>query len=81
MKVTRVKVRLTDEDVVRAYVDITLNDCLVIHGLAVIQHSMGYLLRMPRNKRGEQPYEVAFPMTHEARKIIEGAVLTGVQES
>jgi stage V sporulation protein G len=62
--------------VVPAYVDITLDHCLVIHGLALIQHSTGYLVAMPRNKpRGGKHYDVAFPIKAKTPKIIEQAIM------
>ena len=76
MQITRVQLRLTNEDVVRAYVDITLDHCLVIHGLALIRHSTDYLVAMPRNKRrGGKPYEIALPITQDMRRMIEDAIM------
>jgi hypothetical protein len=39
------------ETAVKAYVDITLDDCFIIHGLRLIRHSKGVLLAMPQTKR------------------------------
>jgi stage V sporulation protein G len=50
VNVTRVKVRLTDEQIVKAYVDITLDDCLKIHGLKVLRHAKGYAVAMSQRK-------------------------------
>lgn len=51
MQITAVGVRLSGEDVLKAYVDIVLDDCLMVHGLRVIRHSTGYLVAMPQTKR------------------------------
>ena len=76
MQVTRVKVRLSGEDVVKACVDIVLDDCIVVHGLRLIRHSTGYLLALPTKKhRNGKAYDVAFPTTNEARRMIEEAVM------
>jgi stage V sporulation protein G len=77
MQVTAVDVRLSSEDAVKAYVDITLDDCIVILGLRVIRHSTGYLLAMPQTKRRGKgkPYDAACPITRHARRMIEDAVM------
>jgi stage V sporulation protein G len=76
MEVTRVKIHPTDEDVIRAYVDITLNNCWVIHGLKVSRYSSGYLVAMPRNKRIDgASQEVVLPTDNETQKVIHEAVM------
>jgi stage V sporulation protein G len=76
MQVTRVKIHPTDEDVIRAHVDITLNNCWVIHGLKVIRYSSGYLVAMPRNKRTDgTSQEVALRTDNETQKVIHEAVM------
>jgi stage V sporulation protein G len=75
MEVTRVKIQRTDDELVRAYVDITLNNCWVIHGLKVIRYSSGYLVAMPRNKRGDGTQEVVLPTDNETQKVIHEAVM------
>jgi hypothetical protein len=51
MHVTRLQLRLANEDGIRAYVDITLDHCLLIHGLALIRHSTDYLVAISWGKR------------------------------
>ena len=77
MQITAINVRLSGEDAVKAYVDITLDDCFIIHGLRLIRHSNGFLLAMPQTKRRGKgkPYEAACPITREARRMIEEAVM------
>ena len=63
MRITRVKVHLSTEDEVKVYVDITLDDCIIIHRLRLIRYSKGYLLAMPQTKRRGKgkPYDAAIP--------------------
>jgi DNA-binding cell septation regulator SpoVG len=60
-------------DGVRAYVDITFDHCLVIHGLALIRHATDYLLAISRDKR-RGAYEVALAITQDLR-VIEDAIM------
>ena len=77
MEITRVKIQPTADDLVRAYVDITLNDCWIIHGLKVIRYSSGYLVAMPRNKRTDGAcQEVPLPTDNETQKVIHKAVMS-----
>jgi stage V sporulation protein G len=82
MKVTTVKVQLSKEEIVLAYVDITINNCWALHGLKVIRHPTGLMLAMPRKKGIDgKPYDVAFPITAEkTRTMIEEAADGGVHK-
>ena len=65
-----------DKGVVRAIAEITLDDCWVIHGLKVLLHARGYVVSMPHRKWAKGgKYRIAFPITSEARKTIEAAVM------
>jgi stage V sporulation protein G len=76
MQVTAVKIRLTGEEVVKAYVDISLDDCWIIHGLKVLRHAKGYAVAMPQRKwRKGGHYTIAYPSTAEAQRMIEDAVM------
>lgn len=53
MKVTNVKIKKVDGDKfdrLRAYVDVTLDDALVIHGLKLMQGEQGLFVAMPSRK-------------------------------
>ena len=76
MEVTRVKIQPMADDLVRAYVDITLNDCWVIHGLKVIRYSSGYLVSIPRNNRRDDSSQELVPTDTETQKVIHQAVMS-----
>jgi stage V sporulation protein G len=62
MKVTAVKLSLSQGEMVRAYVDITLDDCFVVRDLRIIQTSRGYLVAMPSTKRPDgRMVDIAHP--------------------
>ena len=76
MKVTEVKLSLIQEEMVRAYVDIVLDDSIAIRDLRIIHSSRGYLVVMPsRKQRGGRRVDIAHPITAEARSMIEEAVM------
>ena len=74
MKVTNVKIKKVDGDKfdrLRAYVDVTLDDCLVIHGLKLMQGEQGLFVAMPSRKmRNEEFKDIVHPICPELRKDI-----------
>ena len=54
MEITRVKIGLCDDERIKAYATITIDDCFVIQGFR-LTHSQkkGYFLFMPGRKRAD----------------------------
>ena len=76
MKITEVKVILVDEERLKAYVSITVDDCFVIKSLKVINGPNGLFVAMPSKKRKDGNYmDIAHPLNQETRKMIEEKVL------
>lgn len=76
MKITDVAVVPVDENKLRAYVNITIDDCFMVRGLKVIRGNDGLFVAMP-NKKGKNGLfrDVAHPLNAETRKMIEDLVL------
>ena len=74
MKVTNVKIKKVDGDKLdrlRAYVDVTLDDCLVIHGLKLMQGEQGLFVAMPSRKmRNEEYKDIVHPICPDLRNYI-----------
>ena len=76
MEVTEVKVFPVQEDRVKAYVAITLDDCFVVRDLKVINGNNGLFVAMPSKKRKDGTYrDTAHPLNNETRQMIESIVL------
>jgi len=76
MEVTEVKVFPVQEDRVKAYVAITLDDCFVVRDLKVINGNNGLFVAMPSKKRKDGTYrDTAHPLNNETRQMIESTVL------
>ena len=76
MEVTEVKVVPVDEDKLKAYVTITLDDAFVVRDLKVIQGKSGIFVAMPSKKRKDGTYrDMAHPTNSETREKIESVVL------
>ncbi len=76
MEITDVAVVHVDESKLRAYVNITIDNCFMIRGLKVIRGSKGLFVAMP-NKKGKNGMfrDVAHPLNPQTRILIEETVL------
>jgi stage V sporulation protein G len=78
MKVTEVRVYPADHEELRGFASITLDNCWMIRELKIIQSKSGRLyVAMPSKKQQDGTYwDIAYPITAEARVTIEQAILT-----
>jgi stage V sporulation protein G len=76
MQVTEVRVFPVQEDKLKAYVTITLDQCFVVRDLKVIRSGTGYFVSMPSKKRSDGSYkDVAHPINKETRAMMEQKIL------
>jgi len=77
MKVTDVKkFNVSRASKIRNMVSITLDDCLVITGIKVIEGAKGLFVSMPSSKNPKGEYkDICFPITSELREEINVAIL------
>jgi stage V sporulation protein G len=76
MEVTEVRVFPVDEEKLRAYVTITIDNCFVVRDLKVIKGNNGLFVAMPSKKRKDGTFrDTAHPLNNETREMIESRVL------
>jgi len=77
MKITKVRLNPpTSSGKVKAYADITIDDCFVVNGLRVIDGRNGLFVAMPSRKRDDGTYaDIAHPITADFRRELMDAVL------
>ncbi len=76
MDVTEVRVFPVDEEKLRAYVTITIDNCFVVRDLKVIKGNNGLFVAMPSKKRKDGTFrDTAHPLNNETREMIESKVL------
>lgn len=81
MEITEVRVSLQEEETLKAFVSITLDDEFVIRGLKVIQAADGRFVAMPaRRKRDGTFQDIAHPINRETREYLERVVLGAYDE-
>jgi stage V sporulation protein G len=76
MEITDVRVFPVDEDKLKAYVTITLDNCFVVRDLKVINGNTGLFIAMPAKRRKDGTYkDIAHPLNADTRDRIEKVVL------
>jgi len=82
MEVTEVRVFPVDEEKLRAYVTITIDNCFVVRDLKIIRGTAGLFVSMPSKKRKDGTYkDIAHPINNETRKMIEEKVIGEYQRA
>ena len=76
MKVTEVRITPREDGRLKAFANVTFDDCFVVRGLKVIDGDTGLFVSMPSRLRVDGTFQdVAHPIENEMRRDIEEAVL------
>ncbi len=76
MQITEIAISLRDEEKLKAFVNVTFDNCFVVRGMKVIQGNNGLFISMPSRKATDGTYrDVAHPINNEFRRQIEQAIL------
>lgn len=81
MKVTDIKIRLKDEKKVKAIVEVTLDNQLIIHGIRLVQTDKAFVITMPHFKgKGDKYLDLVHPANANFRKYLTDEIVTKYQE-
>ena len=81
MKITEIRISLRDDNKLKAFASITLDNCFVIRGLKIIEGAKGVFVAMPSRKRPDGTYQdVAHPINNETRDWMEGLIIEAYKE-
>jgi stage V sporulation protein G len=81
MKITEVKVFPVNEERLKAYVTITIDDAFVVRDLKIIKGNEGLFVAMPSKKRKDGQFkDIAHPLNQETRTEIENAVFDAYEK-
>ena len=76
MEITEVRIFPVNEEKLKAYVTITLDDCFVIRDLKVINGNTGLFIAMPAKRRKDGTFkDIAHPLNSETREMMEKRIL------
>ena len=75
MRITEVRVFPVDEDKLRAFASIVIDDAFVVSDIKIIDGKNGRFLSMPSTKRKDGTFrDIAHPLNNETRRLIEEKV-------
>jgi stage V sporulation protein G len=81
MEITEITVSIRDEDKLKAFVNVTFDDCFVVRGMKVIKGATGFFVSMPSRRMNDGTYrDIAHPITNEFREKVENAILAAYHE-
>ncbi|WP_294064867.1 SpoVG family protein [uncultured Fusobacterium sp.] len=81
MKITDIKIRKTKEDTkLKAFIDVTLDNLLIIHGIKLVKSDKGFIVCMPSIKKDEKYLDIVHPANAEFRKYLTDEIVTKYQE-
>lgn len=83
MKITNVEIKKVEKEGsrLRGVANITLNNCLAIHNIRIIEGSKGLFVAMPSRKTEEGKYvDLVHPINSETRKMFEEEIMAKYNE-
>ncbi len=76
MQITEVRIFPANEEKLRGYATITVDGCLAIHDVKIIQGHTGLFISMPSKKLKDGKYkDIVHPTNSETREMIQSAVI------
>ena len=76
MEITEIRISLREDNKLKAFASITLDNCFVIRGLKIIEGAKGVFVAMPSRKRPDGTYQdVAHPINNDTRGWMESQIV------
>jgi stage V sporulation protein G len=76
MQITEVTIRPTNDGVVRAYMDIVFDNCLMIEEIRIVKGPTGLFVSFPAKKQRDGTHrQLAYPGNAETRMMIQRIIL------
>ena len=76
MEITEVRVFPVDDEKLKAFVSIILDDCFVISDIKIIHGPKGLFVSMPSKKRKDGTFrDIAHPLNSDTRRMMEDQIL------
>ena len=81
MQITEIRITLRDDEKLKAFASITLDNMVVIRGLKIIEGATGTFIAMPSRQRKDGSYQdVAHPINRDTREWLESQVIAAYKE-
>ena len=81
MNITEIRITLRDDNKLKGFASITLDDAFVIRGLKIIEGASGPFIAMPSRKRRDGTFQdIAHPINMETREWMEGLIIAAYKQ-
>jgi stage V sporulation protein G len=81
VEITEIRITLRDDNKLKGFASITLDDAFVIRGLKIIEGATGPFIAMPSRKRRDGTFQdIAHPINIETREWMEGLIITAYKQ-
>jgi len=81
MEITQIRVFPVQEDKLKAFVSIILDDCFVVSDIKIIEGGSGLFVSMPSKKRKNGTFrDIAHPLNNETRRHFEEQIISKYRE-
>lgn len=84
MKITDIRIRLIDKEdsKLKAVASVTIDDCIVIHDVKIVQGKEGYFISMPSKKTPDGEYrDLVHPINTETREHLVDELLKAYENA
>ena len=77
MQITELRIhKVENDEKLRAYVTVTLDECLVIHGVKIIEGQNGLFIAMPSKKSSNGAFkDIVHPITTDFRNELQKKII------
>jgi stage V sporulation protein G len=81
MEITQVRVFPVEEDKLKAFVSIVIDDCFVVSDIKIIEGGNGLFVSMPSKRRKNGTFrDIAHPLNNDTRRRIEFQIIEEYRE-
>jgi len=76
MEITEIRISLRDDNKLKAFASITLDNCFVVRGLKIIEGGKGIFVAMPSRRKPDGTYQdIAHPINNDTRDRMEAEII------
>ncbi len=81
MDISEIRITLRDDNKLKGFASITLDNCFVIRGLKIIEGASGLFIAMPSRKRKDGTFQdIAHPINMATREWMESQVISAYKQ-
>ena len=81
MDISEIRITLRDDNKLKGFASITLENCFVVRGLKIIEGASGLFIAMPSRKRKDGTFQdIAHPINMPTREWLENQVIAAYKQ-